>query len=99
MPRSKSRSKWMRRGSKPGLAETAVFPRLVIAASVLWIGLMLVLGAIAAPDGTLRKPGLGSYLCAGAVLAAAAGVTRADPCLRAAKDLLSRFSRSRNESR
>jgi hypothetical protein len=51
--------------------ESVEFPRWVVAASILLIGLVLLLGALADNSGKLRMPGAGSVLCMAAVGVAA----------------------------
>ena len=99
MPRAKTKSRLAPRAGKQSFAESVEFPRWVLAVSVLWIGLTLLLGAIADPHGTLRRPGIGGYLYAGAVVVVAIMIARLDGKGRTARTLTSLLSRSRRESR
>lgn len=58
------------RPRKRSFAESVEFPRWVVAAGVLLIGFMLLLGALSDASGELRTPGLGSVL----YMAAVAGI-------------------------
>ena len=59
-------------------ANSVPFPRWVMAAFVLIIGLMLWLGVLADPLGDLRTPGLGSIFYVAAVIAVAIYLAYAD---------------------
>ena len=67
----KTRARTLNRGRKRSFAESVEFPRWVVAAGVLLIGLVLLLGALADDSGKLRMPGAGSVLCMAAVGVAA----------------------------
>ena len=62
----------MSRSRKQSFANSAVFPRWMLAAGVLLIGFMLLLGALSDASGRLRAPGLGSVLYMAAVSGVAA---------------------------
>ena len=66
----KTRARNRRR--KRRFAECVEFPRWVVAAGVLLIGLILLLGALADDSGKLRMPGAGSVLYLAAVIGVAA---------------------------
>ena len=74
MPRSKVKVGRAPRVRNRKVSESVEFPRWILAASVLFIGLLLLLGAVSDVDGNLRKPGVGGYLYAAAVFGLAAGL-------------------------
>ena len=68
----KTRARTLNRRRKRSSAESVEFPRWVVAAGVLLIGLILLLGALADDSGKLRMPGAGSVLYLAAVIGVAA---------------------------
>jgi hypothetical protein len=54
------------------------FPRTILAAFVVIIGLMLWMGVLSDPSGDLRTPGIGSILYVAAVIGLAALLAHAD---------------------
>lgn len=61
------------------------FPRWVVAASILLIGSMLLLGALSDASGTLRRPNLGAVLYIAAIIGIAALVIYLDRTQDSAK--------------
>jgi hypothetical protein len=57
---------------KRSFAKTAEFPRWIVAATILLIGIMLLLGALSDASGRLRIPGVGSALYLSLIIAIAA---------------------------
>jgi hypothetical protein len=67
-PVLKTRARTLNRRRKLRFTESVEFPRWVVAAGVLLIGFVLLLGALADDSGELRMPGAGSVLYMAAVI-------------------------------
>lgn len=73
MPRSKTRGKTAR-SRRRTFAESVEFPRWILAAETVLIGLMLLLGALSDSSGAVRSPGVGSIVFIAAVIGIAVAV-------------------------
>ena len=71
-PVLKTRARTLNRRRKRRFTESVEFPRWVVAAGVLLIGFVLLLGALADDSGKLRMPGAGAVLYVAAVIGVAA---------------------------
>lgn len=71
MSKTKNKVGMSYRSRKRGVVESVEFPRAVVAASVLLIGFLLLLGALSDASGRLRKMDLGSALYMAAVIGVA----------------------------
>ena len=68
----KTRARTLNRRRRRRFTESVEFPGWVVAAGVLLIGFVLLLGALADDSGKLRMPGAGSVLYMAAVIGVAA---------------------------